>query len=294
MKTFLSKLYILSFMAMTVFFMFLIWNVTFGHLIEEYKQRKSLDQTESEKVQSDTKKEAQSFKKIILDGDEKVKHYLGYRVMEEMKIEGHFHHIDYDMEPDKRSSCVECHGDIPHDKKKEIRAFGNMHSAFIACETCHVRLEGDQKTGVFKWYDRKTGEIIESPIKEGVVMGRYHAKIIPFGRIEGKVQRVDTQSQIDFAREYQKNEKTLSERQKAKAKKIIHQTISEKPYLCEDCHRKQDPLLPFETLGYSKKRVDILVSTEVIGMIKDYTKFFVPRMLHPGKSETEAEGAKKQ
>ena len=294
MKKFLSKLYILSFMAMTVFFMVVIWNVTFGHLIEEYEQRKSPGQPETEAVGPEMTKEEQTFKKIILEGDEKVKHYLGYRVLEEMKIEGHFHHIDYEMSPDNRSACVECHGDIPHDQKKEIRAFGNMHSAFIACETCHVRLEGDQKTGVFKWYDRKTGKIIDSPITEGVEMGRYNAKIVPFERVDGELRRIDTQSSLDFAREYQKNEKTLSERQKSKAKKIIHKMVSEKPYMCEDCHRKDGSLLPFEALGYSKKRADILVSTEVVGMIKDYTKFHVPRMLHPGLTDSEADSTKKQ
>ncbi len=290
MKNFLFKVYILAFMAMTVFFMVVIWNITFGHLFEEYHEREVLDQTDSLTARLEEKKEAQSFKKIILESDDKVKHYLGYRVLEEMKIKGHFHHIDYDMAPDNRSSCVECHGDIPHDEKKEIRAFGNMHSAFISCETCHVRLEGDQKTGVFKWYDRKTGQIIESPIKEGVAPGRYHAKIIPFERVDGKIQRMDNPDRIEFAKEYQKTEKTLSERQKSKAKKIIHKFINEKPYLCEDCHRKQDPLLPFEALGYSKKRTDMLVSTEVVGMIRDYTKFHVPRMLHPGMSEDEAAG----
>jgi hypothetical protein len=293
MKAFLTKLYIVSFMVLTLFFMVLTWNLTFGKLIEEQSRRKSDDQADSLKALADGKEE-QSFKKIILEGDEKVKHYLGYRVLEEMKLEGHFHHIDYEMEPDNRSTCVECHGDIPHDAKKEIRAFGNMHSAFIACETCHVRLEGDQKTGAFKWYGRKTGEIIPSPIKEDLAPGFYHAKIIPFGVIDGKLQRIDTQSQIDFAREYQKSEKTLSDPQKAKAKKIIHKFVAEKAYVCEDCHRGKDSLLPFENLGYSKKRVDLLVSSEVVGMIRDYTKFFVPEMLHPGLSETEAKKLEKQ
>jgi len=288
MKVFFTKLYILSFMAMTVFFMVIIWNLTFGKLIEEKQQRKEVDQTGIQAEKSN-KPEDQSFRKIILEGDETVKHYLGYRVLEEMKIEGHFHHIDYDMEPDRRSYCIECHGDIPHDKKREIRAFGNMHSAFIACETCHVRLENDQKTGIFKWYDRKTGEIIPSPIKEGTAPGLYHAKILPFEKADGDIQRIDTQARIDFAREYQRTEKSLSELQKTKARKIIHKIISEKPYLCEDCHRKKDSLIPFESLGYSKKRADLLVSTEVVGMIKDYTQFYVPRILHPGLSDSEAE-----
>ena len=294
MKKIFYKLYIVLFMAVTVFFMVIIWNMTFGNLIKEHQHRQRINETKLQLAKQKQPEEDKSFKKIILESDEKVKHYLGYRVLEEMKIEGHFHHIDYDMEPDNRSACVECHGDIPHDKKKEIRAFANMHAAFIACETCHVRLEGKEKTGVFKWYDRKTGKIIPSPIKEGVEPGRYHAKIVPFERINGQLERVDSQDRIDFAREYEKAEKTLSERQKAKAKKIIHQIISEKPYLCEDCHRKEGSLLPFEALGYSKKRADILVSTEVVGMIKDYTKFFVPRMLHPGLTDTEAEGIKTQ
>ena len=49
---------------------------------------------------------------------------------------------------DKSNYCITCHGDIPHDKVKEIRAFGNMHSSFISCQACHIRLEGagDQGT----------------------------------------------------------------------------------------------------------------------------------------------------
>jgi hypothetical protein len=288
MKAILYKLYIVSFMALTVFFMVIIWNLTFGKILEESEQRETADKAGLLEAQQGDEDE-HSFKKIILEGDEKVKHYLGYRVLEEMKIEGHFHHIDYEMVPDKRSTCIECHGDIPHDAKKEIRAFGNMHSAFIACETCHVRLADDRKSGTFKWYDREIGEIIPSPIQEGVAPGLYHARIIPFEKVDGKLRRIDTQSQIDFAREYQRTEKTLTEHQKAKARKIIHKIIDEEPHLCEECHREKDSLLPFEDLGYSKKRAELLVSTEVVGMIKDYTQFYVPRILHPGLGDSEAE-----
>jgi hypothetical protein len=293
MKTFLKKLYIFAFMALTVFFMVVIWNLTFGKLLGMVTGREGVNQTEMAKPREDQKKD-QTFKKIMLESDEKVKHYLGYRVLEEMKIEGHFHHIDYDMEPDNRSYCIECHGDIPHQKTKEIRAFANMHSAFLACETCHVRLEGEQKTGVFKWYSRKTGEIIPSPIQEGVAPGLFHAKIIPFEMKNGNLQRIDDQSQIDFARKYLRTESTLTEDQKADAKKKIHKRVAKNPYLCEDCHRSKDPLIPFEKIGYSKKRANLLVSNEVVGMIRDYTEFYVPEILHPGLSDSEAaEGGKK-
>ncbi len=131
MKTLLAKLYVIGFMALTIFFTFIIWKVTFGHIVEEYKARKTIVEIKKDRDQKEPAKDELSFKKTILEGEERVKHYLGYRVLEELRIEGHFHHIDHEFVPDNRSYCISCHGDIPHDKVKEIRAFGNMHSSFI-------------------------------------------------------------------------------------------------------------------------------------------------------------------
>jgi len=287
-KKLLSKLYILGFMALTVFFMLIIWKVTFGHLVDTNHLRKRVEEI-VKNVGQDHKKEKEktgvSFQETILKSEERVKHYLGYRVLEELRIKDHFHHIDFDFKPDQRLYCISCHGDMPHGKVKELRAFGNMHASFIACQTCHVRLEGSEKTGVFKWYDRTTGEIVPSPVKEGVLPGTYKSKIIPFIRINGKLQRIDTQERVDFAGQYSKMEDTLSDIQKAKAKKIIHNIVSKKPYMCEDCHQRENSLLPFEELGYKPKRINAFVGTEVIGMIKNYTKFYMPRMLHPGTGD---------
>jgi len=283
MKKLLSKLYILGFMVLTVFFMHIIWKVTFGHLVEENHFRNKIVAIAKMKVEEDNKSKGEiTFQEAILDGQERVKHYLGYRVLEEVRLKDHFHHIDFDFKPDKRSYCIECHGDMPHGKVKELRAFGNMHASYIACQTCHVRLEGDAKTGVFKWYHRVSGEIVPSPVREGVSPGAYDSKIVPFMRINGKLQRIDAQDRIDFAREYSEQEKTLTDMQKSKAKKIIHKVVSKKPYICEDCHQKEAPVLPFEDLGYPKKRIDAFISTEVVGMIRNYTKFYMPRILQPG------------
>lgn len=282
MKIFFSRLYLLAFLALTAGFIILIWNLTFGEIVEEYHQRKKATEIVKDREQKKKKREEITFQKVILEGDETVKHYLGYRILQEKRIEGHFHHIDFDVGPDKINYCIECHGDIPHDKVKGIRAFGNMHASFIACQTCHIRLEGVAKSGIFKWYDRTTGEIVASPVREGVQPGTYKAKILPFETIDGEPQRIDTQDKIDFAREYEKNEQSLTEVQKSKAKKIIHKQVSKKPYTCADCHQREAPLLSFEDLGYPKHRIDTIVSTEVIGMIKNYTQFYIPRLLDPG------------
>ena len=175
---------------------------------------------------------------------------------------------------------------MPHDKVKDIRAFLNMHAFFVACQSCHVKPTAEQKTGIYKWYERATGQIVDSPVN-GASPGSYGAKIIPFIKEGDEIVRIDSQDKIDFVNEYRKMEQTLTEGQKSKAKKIIHQDISTKPVMCEECHRKENPVLPLVHLGYPKERVDSITSTEVVGMIKNYTKFYMPKMLHPGVSSPE-------
>ena len=284
MKEFLFKIYMLAFMALVVFFIVVIWNVTFGHIVHEYYERQEVSDITAINESKEQVVEKSTFEKVILESDERVKHYLGYKILEETRIEGHFHHIGFDIGPDNRSYCVDCHGDMPHDAVKEIRAFLNMHAFFVGCQTCHVKLEGEAKTGVFKWYNRMTGEIVDSPVKTARP-GSFKAKIMPFERVSGQLQRVDSDDKIEFAREYEEREKTLTEGQKSRAKKLIHQIVSKQPVQCENCHQKENPYLPLEAIGYPKERVDSITSTEVVGMIKNYTKFYMPKMLAPGESK---------
>ncbi|MBI5408081.1 MAG: cytochrome C [Nitrospirae bacterium] len=287
MKNFFFKIYMLGFMVLVIFFIAIIWQVTFAHLFEEYHNRKQALEITKFKEQKKKEAEKTTFEKVILESEEKVKHYLGYKILEEKRIKGHFHHIGFQVGPDKRSYCVECHGDMPHDQLKDLRAFLNMHAFFVGCETCHVKPEGSQKVRVFKWYDRTTGDIVESPVK-GSTPGTYRAKIISFERIGGKLERIDSEERIGFVREYREKEKSLTESQRSKAKKMIHKIVSKQPVMCEECHQKEASILPFEDLGYPKERIDSIISTEVVGMIKNYTKFYMPRMLHPGEAPAPA------
>lgn len=282
MKNFFFKIYMLVFMVLVVFFMIIIWKVTFAHILHEYDERKEAHEIAKFKEEKEQKVEQSTFEKVILESDERIKHYLGYKILEETRIKGHFHHIGFDIGPDKRSYCVDCHGDMPHDAVKELRAFLNMHAFFVACQTCHVRLEGEQKTGIFKWYDRTTGEIVGSPVQTSRP-GSFRAKVLPFERFNGTLQRIDSQERIDFALEYREREPSLTEAQKSRAKKLIHKIVAKQPYICEDCHQKEKPLLPLADIGYPKERIDSITSTEVVGMIKNYTKFYMPKMLQPGE-----------
>jgi hypothetical protein len=61
---------------------------------------------------------------------------------------------------------------------------------------------------------------------------------------------------------------------------------------CKECHRLQG-YLPLAAIGYSRSRMDQLAQLEVIKLIDEYTKFYLPAMFDPDaagrKRETQTE-----
>ena len=41
-----------------------------------------------------------------VEGEDRIKHYLGYKVIEDLRIKGYFHHIGFDFKPDNRLYCI--------------------------------------------------------------------------------------------------------------------------------------------------------------------------------------------
>lgn len=281
MKRFLRFSLIVFSLGLTIVYMVLIWNLTFGHLVHEISkrraERKEVEVLKAQKQQNTVK----SLQKTLFASNERVKHYLGYRIIDTIRLEGHFHHIDFEIKPDKRSHCIKCHGDMPHDKVKETRAFWNMHAFFMACETCHVRFDDPKAPPVYKWFARESGAVVDSPVAQARP-GSYQAKIVPFERVNGSLTRVDSDDRIAFAREFVKVEPTLNEFQKSKAISLIHQRNGKKPYVCEDCHRREKPILSLRDLGYPDERIASIESNEVVSMIEKYKTFFLPDLIKPG------------
>jgi hypothetical protein len=281
MKRLLRVLLLVFSLGLTLAYMGLIWKLTFGHLIHAVTQRRATVKSTQEFAIQKRQNTVQTLQKSLFAGDEHVRQYLGYRVLDTIRLEGHFHHIDFEILPDRRSYCNKCHGDMPHNKVKEVRAFWNMHAFFMACETCHVRFDDPANRPVYQWYDRQTGRIVASPVAHAKP-GFYSAKIVPCERVDGALARVDSDERIAFANEFIKAGNTLGEFQKSKAIKLIHQANSKQPYICKDCHRKDNPILSLRDLGYPPERLAFLESNEVVGMIDKYATFFLPDFMKPG------------
>ncbi len=69
----------------------------------------------------------------------------------------HYHRIDAWIHPDPRSDCTQsgCHGPLPHHRRKEVRAFLNMHATSMHCGVCHF--DRDDRPLKLVWYDLDDG-----------------------------------------------------------------------------------------------------------------------------------------
>ncbi|MCB9858028.1 MAG: hypothetical protein H6818_20275 [Phycisphaerales bacterium] len=70
----------------------------------------------------------------------------------------HYHRIGDWIEPDHQSGCTTsgCHSPLPHNERKEVRAFLNMHATSIHCGTCHMK--SDRAPLSLTWYNLASGD----------------------------------------------------------------------------------------------------------------------------------------
>ncbi|ADD67567.1 hypothetical protein Dacet_0787 [Denitrovibrio acetiphilus DSM 12809] len=228
--------------------------------------------------------------KEMLEGVEKDHKGVARKDMNETHKLYEFHKSERKAVLDTQSLCVACHGDVPHDKKKEIRAFLNMHTFFMACETCHIKT-GEGVETKFVWYDKQSGEQKDT-IGLNVYLGDTPYKLLPLkkGVEDGRIY--DTDPMIKYVAEFRANVTNMLPSAKSASLKVIHRPMSELKDVvrCDDCHTKDraTAYLPYKEIGYPDRRVDQLIGNEVVGMIEKYKKFYLPDFLIP-KEETESE-----
>lgn len=194
---------------------------------------------------------------------------------------GHFHVSDEPITTDSESApmCLRCHGNFCHNKSEEFRSYYNMHTFFLACETCHIRKE--QGAAIqFKWFDDKTGR----ELKE--VKGQdenYGARVVPVKPEAQGFERLDTFPEKKLALDFLKNKDSYSKEEKEKIKQQLMKNVSKKPVTCEECHCKQG-YLNYSELGYDAIRSADLSRIEIVKLIKEYKDFKFPVIFEKKKN----------
>jgi hypothetical protein len=291
-KTVIYKVYILALMCFTVWYGFFLYPIIFAHggHDEEGTAVPTLDQEIAAMMEGDARVEEAQFQAALEEQKKTATTNLGYMVVEEQYVQGHFHHVGMTVEPDDTNLCIRCHGGVPHDKAKAIRAFLNMHAFYVACETCHMLPKEGNDQWVFRWYDKSSGDTIGNPpgltTIDKSMYGNYGAKVSP-GRIreDGNFSFLNDAKERAFVEKYLKEKDRLGATQQSKMKKVIHRNVSDEPLLCDGCHTsdKDKLYLPFADLGYPKRRLEDLIGTEVVGMVEKYQEFYMPKVLMPGE-----------
>lgn len=287
-KKVIFKLYVVALMCFTIWYGTFMFPLIFGFEGKE-GAKASLE------AMSHEASEEEIYSRLIAEQTQKKTTDLGYRKIEQPYISGRFHHIGFSLQKDEFSTCVRCHGNVPHDKSKEIRSFLNMHTFYLACETCHsVPKKGDAPWS-FTWIDKATGKKMGNPqtlldIEKSYtsddkkwqypIFGNYGAKITPT-TTKGKL--LHGEKEMAFAVRYLNDQKHLEPVQKSQMKKVIHRKVSKVPVQCKSCHQSgKNIYVPIANLGYPPRRVDELTDLAVVGMIRKYKKFYLPNFLNPG------------
>ncbi len=75
----------------------------------------------------------------------------------------HYHRFDTWIQSDRFNDCTRsgCHVALPHSKRKEVRAFLNMHATTLHCGVCH--LSTDARPLRLRWYDLSSGRASGPP-----------------------------------------------------------------------------------------------------------------------------------
>ena len=181
-----------------------------------------------------------------------------------------------------RPTCFICHSNLPHHKTKKIRAMLNMHTNYLACETCHLKNDG-KNTVVYKWYspveanpkgpffgtayDPETGEL--------EMVHSHFAKIAPFYKEDGKLISIVHMQDAPSARDFVRVRDRLTPEQREGITKQFHVDILPKGPKCQTCHAVNGRL-DFKALGFSPKRTVDIEELNIKGIITKYDEFYLP------------------
>ena len=210
----------------------------------------------------------------------------------------HFHNepVEDLINLGQKAVCLSCHGDFPHSKEPMIRTLMNMHTQFIGCMTCHNDAKKiNQESLSFSWLNFSGIKVTGKPYGVDVDPNTgylqetddYYSKIVAYSETANGKQLLEIPETDPQAQEYLAIKDQLSDTDQEAVKKLFHKLASPKGRECSLCHTKEkDSYLPFRSLGFTDKRIDELTNLNIIGIIENYKKFYLPNLFENNLSST--------
>ena len=183
----------------------------------------------------------------------------------------------------EKSTCIICHTVYPHGRNKQAMAIINLHTEFVTCNTCHLKLS-DKTSMQFGWVnppgmtpsEKPYGTSIDPETGVFTQTGNHVSKITPVHMVDGMLRPYMSEQDIPAALKYRAEKDGYSEDQKKKIVDTLHKDTEIKEFvLCRQCH-STDGIIPFEKLGFDRTRTNQLQQMEIGGMLTNYDTFYFP------------------
>ncbi len=211
---------------------------------------------------------------------------LHIKEQERKQLHDHYHlgveDKNLDVWADK-SHCIVCHSPYPHGRIKQAQAIINLHTEFLACNSCHLKLEAGEEIQ-FAWLNpsgaHPTGKPygIQMDPKTGYFLqtDNHISKLAPQRKINGAWQTMQTEAGVDKASKYMEEKGRLTAEQKKAVEDDLHKGTELKEFVkCSQCHSMQS-VLNFQELGFDAARTNQLQRMEMGGMLTNYDTFYFP------------------
>ncbi len=217
----------------------------------------------------------------LQESTDKVNKHKDIKVIDALEVPPFHKRGLWEQESLNKTFCTGCHLSPPHSKDLRSRTFLNMHTEFIACETCHMRPENVKFS--YQWFDYRTQQTSEPAVEkfrqifseedrgkpgEERRKTNHLIKIVPF--YKGEVALILRDH--DFAQQsltlWEKG--VLSDKAAHRAK--IHAPLKEKGPECKACHQSEQPFLDLNVLGANKMQIRSMQRHIVPQFFKRYSE----------------------
>lgn len=201
---------------------------------------------------------AQPSPKDLADALKQVREHKDLVIRDDLKVPPFHKRLDQQVQKGE-AFCQGCHLPVPHTQKLRTRGFLNMHSRFIACETCHFRPKLVALD--YRWLDYESARPAppQNRFRTGLKIDNSVAldgrvKIAPFFLGDPAI----TLPGSAFAERVAKEWKNADEDGKARLKARLHAPLEKEGRACDHCHSVDKPLLDLTGLGATPEQAEAI------------------------------------
>ena len=213
---------------------------------------------------------------------------LRIKEQEREQIHDHFHQITEDIKLEvwgNRSTCIICHSPYPHGKNLRATAVMNLHTEFMTCYSCHLKVAETEEVQ-FGWIDPRghTAEtasygVQTNAFSKPITLGENTlSKLTPFRKIDAVWEPITAEKDVDSALRYIEGKENNPPEVNKAIEDTLHRRTELKEFIrCSRCHSEKG-ILNFKELGFEPERVQQLQKMEIGGIFTNYDTLYFPEL----------------